>query len=95
MLEAIIPYAPLISAGFALMSAVAVLISTGFITWKPISESSVNPCVIRVLRYLSAVIRSRCEKKNFHNETRILHFLPIMHEFRSKNRSLICSSGMV
>ena len=33
MLEAITPYAPLISAGSALISAISVLISTGFIIW--------------------------------------------------------------
>lgn len=33
MLEAITPYAPLISAGSALISAIAVLISTWFIIW--------------------------------------------------------------
>ena len=33
MLETITPYAPLISAGSALISAIAVLISTGFIIW--------------------------------------------------------------
>ena len=33
MLEVITPYAPLISAGSALISAVAVLISTWFVIW--------------------------------------------------------------
>ena len=33
MLEAITPYATIISAGSALISTVAVLISTGFIIW--------------------------------------------------------------
>ena len=33
MLEAITPYAPIISAGSALISAIAVLISTWFVIW--------------------------------------------------------------